>query len=115
MSSTATNSVAPAGTGSFYSRFPLLKPAGYCHLSRAAGLTAKYQVLKTPVLLAPAIPILLLLVVALHCQLDQAIDQLLVSHAGGPPQLRVHADGGKAGHGVDLVQIDSAPFRTRIH
>ena len=37
------------------------------------------------------------------CQLDQLRDQLRVAHPDLCKQARVHADLGKAGHGVDLI------------
>ena len=40
---------------------------------------------------------------ALHGKLDQSIHQLVVGQTAGIPQLGIHADGGEAGHGVDLA------------
>ena len=45
----------------------------------------------------------LLVGVALERERDQPIDQRRIGHAARLPHLRVHADGGEAGDGVDLV------------
>jgi hypothetical protein len=52
----------------------------------------------------------LLFLVAFGGQGDEAIDQLFVGHAGGLPELGVHADAGESGHGVDFVEVDTGGF-----
>lgn len=37
-------------------------------------------------------------------QFDQSVDQILIWYSRSLPKLRVHADLGKSGHGVDLVK-----------
>src|SRR5215469_14134934 len=56
----------------------------------------------------PAVLIPLLLGVTLKSELNQTIDELRIGEACGGPQLGIHADRGKAGHGVDFVQVDLA-------
>src|SRR5579875_3559076 len=55
-----------------------------------------------------ACPVALAILVALDSQFDQAIQQLCVAQAAGFPELGIHADLGKAGHGVNLVDVDLA-------
>ena len=50
----------------------------------------------------------LLLGVAFHTKLDETVEQLRIGDTTGLPELRIHADLGEAGHGVDLVQIELA-------
>lgn len=45
--------------------------------------------------------------VALHAEFDQLVEQSGVILAGGLPQHAVHGDGCEAGHGVDLVEVNS--------
>ena len=45
--------------------------------------------------------------VAFQCQLDEAVDEFAVADAAGLPQFGVHADGGEAGKGVDLVEVEA--------
>src|SRR6185312_15729068 len=49
-----------------------------------------------------------LLLVALHGQFDQPVNELSVGDAGVFPHLRIHADGSEAGDGVDLVDVEFA-------
>ncbi len=42
---------------------------------------------------------------------DEAVDKLLVRKARGLPELGVHADAGKAGHGIDFVEVDAGWLR----
>ena len=44
--------------------------------------------------------------VALEGQFDQAVQKLGVRNAARFPELGIHADGGKARNGIDLVQVD---------
>ena len=53
---------------------------------------------------------LLFFLVAFCGERDEAIDELFIGQAGGFPQLRIHADTGEAGHGVDFVEIDAGSF-----
>src|SRR5215469_2724420 len=62
----------------------------------------RYSRIKTPASLF-RISVLLLLRMTLQRQLKQAINQVRIANPGRRPQLRVHADRGKAGHGVDLI------------
>jgi len=55
----------------------------------------------------------LLVFVALDAELDQTVNQLGIRYSGRAPQLRVHADRGKAWHGIDFVDVD--PARLGIH
>src|SRR5215469_3284333 len=48
------------------------------------------------------------LVVKFEGELNEFVDQFCVGNAGGFPQLGIHADGGEAGDGVELVEIDLA-------
>src|SRR5579875_1633615 len=57
-----------------------------------------------------ACPVALAILVALDSQFDQAIQQLCVAQAAGFPELGIHADLGKAGHGVNLVDGCIAPL-----
>jgi hypothetical protein len=53
---------------------------------------------------------LLLFLVAFGGKADESIDQFFVRHAGGFPELGVHADAGEARHGVDFVEVDAGGF-----
>src|SRR5690348_15399192 len=44
----------------------------------------------------------------LHGEFYQAADELGIADAAGLPELRVHADLGEAGDGVDLVDVELA-------
>src|SRR3954447_26855867 len=56
--------------------------------------------------LLPAVLILLLILVTLAAEIDEAADQIRVGPTSRGPEFRVHADGGESGHGIDLVEID---------
>src|SRR5580704_11664873 len=49
-------------------------------------------------------------------QLDEAVDQLRVRKPRGFPQLRVHADGGEARNGVELIyeNLVGAAFEEKV-
>src|ERR1039457_3426662 len=59
-----------------------------------------------PLLFSPPVLVLLLLRVPLQAQLNQPFNQLRILEPRCRPQLGIHADGSKSGHGVDFVQID---------
>ena len=76
------------------------KPKGSSRHSLRLGVESRSATVLIP----------LLVFVALDAEPDQAINQLGIRYSRRCPQFRIHADRGKARHGVDLVDEDLARF-----
>src|SRR5262249_3394174 len=85
-----------------------LRTAHYALRTAHYALRTAHYALRTLSALSDAGAQVLLLGVTLKRKRDQAIEQHRVGHAGRCPELREHADGRKAGDGVDLVHVELA-------
>src|SRR6185312_16955324 len=55
--------------------------------------------------LTPAVARSALLLMPLKREFNESIDEFWILQSRGCPQLGIHADGGEAGHGIDLIHV----------